>query len=179
MRPDASSLLSALTVLPKAIVSQTFDLGLLQLVLLDDLDDEVPLFTRAVPVTILGRLVLVVPVAAAVAAIAVATAPVAAVPATLTIVAVADVVAVAAIAVAVCWQVTGFLDAGIDAILEKFIQPGALGLNLRQVSDFGSEGDGELVGGIARQPELFAVVAFENYHVCPFVCCLFSLMCWW
>ena len=40
--------------LAKAILGQTFDLGFLQLVLLDDLEDEVPLFAGAVPVTILG-----------------------------------------------------------------------------------------------------------------------------
>ena len=51
--------------LAKAILCQRFDLGLFQLVLLYDLEDEVPLFTGAVPVTILGRLVLVVPVAVA------------------------------------------------------------------------------------------------------------------
>ena len=40
--------------LAKAILGQPFDLGLLQLVLLDDLEDEVFLFAGAVPVTILG-----------------------------------------------------------------------------------------------------------------------------
>src|ERR1035441_3163836 len=43
--------------LAKAILGQRFDFGFLQFVLLDDLEDEVPLFARAVPVTILGGLV--------------------------------------------------------------------------------------------------------------------------
>ena len=51
--------------LAKAILGQTLDLGLLQFVLLDDLEDEVSLFAGAVPGTILGGLVLVVPIAVA------------------------------------------------------------------------------------------------------------------
>ena len=87
---------------------------------------------------------LVVPVAVAIA-----------VDATLTI-----AVAVA-VAVAVrCWQIPNFLDAGIDAFLEQFIQPGAFGLHQVEVGDFRSEGDGELMRRIARQTELFAVIAF-------------------
>src|ERR1017187_6589715 len=125
--------------LAKAILGQRFDFGFLQFVLLDDLKDEVPLFARAVPVTILGGLVLVVPVAS---------------------VAVAALTATLTITVAVCGKVTGFFDAGIDAFLEQFVQPGAFGLHLVEVGDFGPEGDGELMGAVARQTELLAIVAF-------------------
>src|SRR5208337_1310310 len=118
--------------LAKAILCQTFDLGLLQLVFLDDLENEVFLFARAVPGTILGRLVLVLPIA------------------------VAALTAALTIAGAVCGQITGFLDAGVDALLEQFIQLGALGLHLVEICDFGPEGDGELMRRIARQTELFA-----------------------
>src|ERR1017187_8835224 len=111
--------------LAKAILCQTLDLGFLQLVLLDDLEDEVFLFIGAIPVTILGGLVLVVPVAS---------------------VAVTALTATLTIAVAVCGEITGFLDTGIDALLEQFIQPGAFGLHLIEVGDFGSEGDGEQIG---------------------------------
>ena len=145
MRPDASSLLRALTVLPKRSWARRFDLGLLQLVLLDDLEDEVFLFAGAVPVTILG-LGLTVAVAALTA--------------TLTI------------AVAVCGQVTGFLDAGIDAFLEQFVQPGAFGLHLVEICDFGPEGDGELMGAVAGQTQLFLIIAFECDHV------FLSFRCW-
>src|ERR1017187_4373549 len=61
--------------LAKAILCQSLDLGLLQLVLLDDLDDEVILFAGAVPGTIIG-LGLTVAIAVAVAVLT-ATLPIA------------------------------------------------------------------------------------------------------
>jgi hypothetical protein len=64
------------------------------------------------------------------------------------------------IAVAVCGKITSFLDAGIDAFLEQFIQPGTFGLHLVEICDFGSEGDGELMGAVAGQTQLFLIIAF-------------------
>src|ERR1035441_10080867 len=61
--PGCFQFVEGLDGLAKAILCQTLDLGFLQLVLLDDLEDEVFLFIGAIPVTILGGLVLVVPVA--------------------------------------------------------------------------------------------------------------------
>src|ERR1019366_8346571 len=109
---------------------------------------EVFLFAGAVPGTVLGSLALVVPIA------------VAALTAALTVAAASLTIAVAAI----CGQIPSFLDAGIDAFLEPFVQPGALGLHLVEICDFGPEGDGELMGAVVGQTQLFLIITFECDH---------------
>ena len=58
-------------------------------------------------------------------------------------------------------EVAGLLDAGINAFLEQFVEPGAFCLNLVDVADPGPERDGELVQSVAGQTQLFGIIAFD------------------
>jgi hypothetical protein len=57
-------------------------------------------------------------------------------------------------------QKTHVLDAGVDALLEKFVEAGTFGLDLVNVGDFGPEGDAELMAAVLGQADLLAIVAF-------------------
>lgn len=78
-------------------------------------------------------------------------------------------VAISAIAVAIgvavriavlVGEIPDLLDRGIHAVLEQTIQAGTLLLHLTDIGELSSEGDGELVAGIARQTDLLGVIAF-------------------
>src|SRR5208283_673041 len=121
------------------ILCQRLDFVLVQFALLDDLLNEVPLFGGAVPGAVVGPLGMTS----------------------------AGVRAAAALPTSIavrCRQIPGLLDTAVNAVLEQFVESGALGLNLRHVCDLGPEGDAELMGTIAGQTQLLAVVAFECDH---------------
>jgi hypothetical protein len=60
------------------------------------------------------------------------------------------------------WQKAGFLNGRVDAVLEKFIEPGAFGLDLSEVGDFRPQRDAELMAAVLGQPKLLGVIGFHD-----------------
>ena len=70
------------------------------------------------------------------------------------------------------WDEPDLLDLGIDGCLKGTVEPFRFRSQFGCVGDFGFNGDFELVGGISRQPEAFAVVGdeFDSHDGCFFRC---------
>ena len=114
----------------EAFLGQLLDVVLVELVLIDDLDNEVALLVGAVPH------VLAVAARGSAATVGVT-------------------VAGTALSGAVpVWQVAEILNGRIDRVLEFLVETRGFLLDFAQVSDFASERDAKLVGGVAGEADL-------------------------
>lgn len=70
------------------------------------------------------------------------------------------------------WDESDLLDLSIDGGLKGAVEPFRFRSQFGCVGDFRFDGDFELVGGISRQPESFAVVGdeFDSHGGCFFRC---------
>lgn len=69
------------------------------------------------------------------------------------------------------WDESDLLNLGIDGGLKGAVEAFCFRIQFGCVGDFGFDGDFELVGGISRQSEAFAVIGdeFDSHDGCSFV----------
>ncbi len=157
---DTIELLDAETA--EAIPGQGFDVGLVELVLVDELEDQIPLLVGAFPLSVAGS----APVGCDLSIMSVPVGP-------------------GSIAVSVLGDETGMLDLLIHTLLERLVEAGAFACDVVGVADLRLDADGELVARIPaetrspmrawriskrRTPE--SQSARKTYFITSTVCCI-------
>ena len=142
--PGGLELVELPDALAEAVLGQFIDLGFIEPVVVHDLDDEILLLGRAVPlfVVAVGGLTVAVAVARVAGGVAVRVA-----------------IAVGRFGLG---QPADLLNARINAVLKQTIQASGLGRNLVDVGDLSFQREAELMAAVAGQTDFLAVVGFDD-----------------